>query len=106
MDRIEYLGFVASLLATAAFLPQVGKTWKTLSADDFSLLTLIMLIVGAGLWTIYGSIRGAPAIWLGNGVTGMLTTFILIVKLSGSRQSVTLDKRPANLQIRRKNLDN
>ena len=32
MDSIEYLGLVASTMATFAFLPQVVKTWRTGSA--------------------------------------------------------------------------
>jgi hypothetical protein len=29
------------------------KTWRTRSADDLSVRTLLMLAVGIGLWTIY-----------------------------------------------------
>ena len=91
MDGIEYLGLVASSLATLAFLPQVVKTWRTGSANDFSLVTLLMLQAGTGIWIAYGLLRGAPAIWLGNGVTLALTGFILAVKirnmLAARRQS-------------------
>ena len=81
MDGIEYLGLVASSLATLAFLPQVVKTWRIGSANDFSLPTLLMLEVGASLWIYYGLLRGAPAIWLGNGVTFALVGLILSVKM-------------------------
>ena len=81
MDGIEYLGLVASSLATLAFLPQVVKTWRTRSANDFSLVTLLMLEAGTSLWIFYGVLRDAPAIWLGNGITFMLAGFILAVKL-------------------------
>lgn len=80
MDSIEYVGLVASTLATLAFLPQVAKTWRTRSADDFSLVTLLMLEAGTGLWICYGLWRAAPAIWLGNSVTLTLVGFILWVK--------------------------
>jgi MtN3 and saliva related transmembrane protein len=80
MDSIEYVGLVASTLATLAFLPQVAKTWRTRSAEDFSLVTLLMLEAGTALWICYGLWRGAPAIWLGNGVTLTLVGFILWVK--------------------------
>ena len=89
MDSIEYVGLVASTLATLAFLPQVVKTWRTRSADDFSATTLLMLEAGTGLWILYGIWRDAPAIWLGNGITLTLVGSILWVKLetalSGSR---------------------
>ena len=101
MDRIEYLGIMASFLATFAYLPQVVKTWRTRSAHDFSLPTLSMLVAGAGLWAIYGVLRAAPSIWLGNGVTIVLTVSILSLKL---RQPVqvhreTLFRKPTRLLI-------
>jgi MtN3 and saliva related transmembrane protein len=80
MDGVEYVGLVASSLATFAFLPQVVKTWRTRSAHDFSLATLLMLEAGVGLWILYGVLRDAPAIWLGNGVTFVLAGYILSVK--------------------------
>ncbi|MFZ1430113.1 MAG: SemiSWEET transporter [Geminicoccaceae bacterium] len=81
MDSIEYVGLVASTLATLAFLPQVVKTWRTRSADDFSLVTLLMLEAGTSLWISYGVWREAPAIWLGNSVTLTLVGIILWIKL-------------------------
>ena len=81
LDRIEFIGLVAGLLTTFAYMPQVVKTWRTRRADDFSLPTLLMLVVGIGLWTIYGVLRAAPSIWLGNGVAIVLAAFILSVKL-------------------------
>ena len=81
VDDVEYLGLAASSLATLAFLPQVVKTWRTHIANDFSLVTLLMLEAGTGLWIVYGVLREAPAIWLGNGVTLALAGFILSVKM-------------------------
>ena len=84
MDGIEYMGLVASTLATLAFLPQVLKTWRTGSAHDFSLTTLCMIEGGTILWIVYGVLRGAPAIWLGNGVTFALVGLILSVKIKNT----------------------
>jgi MtN3 and saliva related transmembrane protein len=81
VDGIEYLGLAASGLATLAFLPQVVKTWRTRSANDLSLVTLLMLEAGTSLWIAYGVLRNAPAIWLGNSVTLALAGFILSVKI-------------------------
>jgi MtN3 and saliva related transmembrane protein len=81
LDRIEWIGLVACILTTFAFLPQAVKTWRTRSADDFSLPTLLMLEVGVALWAIYGVMRAAPSVWIGNGITLLLAAFILSVKL-------------------------
>ena len=88
MDSIEYVGLVASALATLAFLPQVVTTWGTRSADDFSVVTLLMLEAGASLWICYGVWREAPAIWLGNGVTAsvgsQVQTFLPLLEVPPS----------------------
>ena len=52
--NIEFFGYFAAILTTAAFLPQLVKTLKTKKADDVSSLTLIMFICGVGSWIIYG----------------------------------------------------
>lgn len=82
MDGVEYMGFVATGLATLAFLPQVFKTLRTWRAHDFSLVTLLMLMAGSSIWVVYGYCRTAPAIWPGNAVTLALLCIILVVKTS------------------------
>ena len=66
-------------LFTGARPPSWGG--RTRRAADFSLPTLLMLEAGIGLWTIYGMMRAAPLVWLGNGVTLALAAFNLSVKL-------------------------
>ncbi len=87
MDNIEYMGFAASSLATLAFLPQVLKTCRSRSAHDLSLSTLLLLVAGSGLWIVYGVLRNAPAIWLGNGITLALTGLILSVKVESETRN-------------------
>jgi hypothetical protein len=43
------------------------EAWRARRANDFSLATL--LEAGTGLGIVYGLLRNAPAIWIGNGVT-------------------------------------
>ena len=38
MSLALFLGYFAGFLTTVSFVPQVIKTWKTKSADDFSLM--------------------------------------------------------------------
>ena len=46
LNHIDLFGFLAALLTTIAFLPQLYKTWQTKSADDVSLVMLILFITG------------------------------------------------------------
>ena len=60
---IDLFGFLAALLTTIAFLPQLYKTWKTKSADDVSLIMLILFMIGLICWIIYGlNINSIPIV--------------------------------------------
>lgn len=81
MDSISIIGFVAGILGTICYLPQVIKAWKTKETKDLSLLMYITISLGMVLWFIYGlALREAP-IYLANGIALLLTTSILYLKI-------------------------
>ena len=82
---IEFFGYIAAILTTAAFLPQLIKTLKTKKAEDVSLVTLIMFICGVGCWIIYGYKISSLPILIANIITLILNLFILISKVYYSR---------------------
>jgi len=81
MDMIELIGLVAGSCTTLAFLPQVLRTLRTGSAQDFSLVMLLLFVGGVGLWFIYGALAGLPSVVAANAATLLLTLPILWVKL-------------------------
>ena len=83
--NIEFYGYFAAILTTAAFLPQLIKTLKTKKAEDVSLITLIMFISGVGSWIIYGYKISSSPILIANIVTLLLNFFILISKVYYSK---------------------
>ena len=83
--KIEFFGYFAAILTTAAFLPQLVKTLKTKKADDVSLLTLIMFICGVISWIIYGYRISSIPILIANVITFILNLFILISKIYYSK---------------------
>ena len=84
--NIEFFGYFAAILTTAAFLPQLIKTLKTKKAEDVSLLTLIMFICGVGFWILYGFKISSSPILIANIITLILNLFILISKVSYSKK--------------------
>lgn len=48
------IGFIAAILTTISFLPQVVKVWQTRSARDVSLGMYLLFTVGVLLWLICG----------------------------------------------------
>ena len=81
----EFFGYFAAILTTSAFLPQLLKTLRTKKADDVSLVTLIMFILGVLSWIIYGYKISSTPILVANLITFTLNTLILISKLYYSK---------------------
>jgi len=81
MDNIFILGASAAIFTTAAFLPQVIKAHKTRHTKDLSLAMYLMFITGLILWTIYGVLLKQAPIIAANGVTLMLSVYILYLKI-------------------------
>ena len=79
--NIDFFGYFAAILTTAAFLPQLIKILKTKKADDVSLVTLIMFLCGVGSWVFYGYSISSTPILIANVVTFILNFFILVSKI-------------------------
>ena len=82
LNFIDLFGFLAALLTTIAFLPQLYKTWQSKSAEDVSLITLILFIIGLICWIIYGLYIHSFPILVANIVTFIFNVSILILKIS------------------------
>ena len=74
---MEIIGFIAALLTTAAFLPQVYKTWKTKDVSSLSLPILLMFFVGIVCWLIYGFLKQSPSMIFANTIT-VVSSFLLV----------------------------
>jgi len=81
MDLAAVLGTVAGILTTAAFVPQVVKTWRTRSARDISAVMFAAFSVGVALWIVYGVLVRALPVIVANGVTLLLALAILAMKI-------------------------
>ena len=77
MDYIELIGFTAAFLTTAAFLPQVYKTWKTKDVSALSLPMLIIFFVGIVAWLVYGFLKNSPSMIFANSIT-VVSSFLLM----------------------------
>ena len=84
-NYVDLFGFLAALLTTIAFLPQLLKTWQTKSADDVSLIMLILFIIGLICWIIYGSKIHSTPILIANIITFIFNFSILILKITYSK---------------------
>jgi len=78
---VEFIGYVAAILTTAAFAPQVWRTWRTRRAQDLSLAMLGLMSSGNALWALYGVGVGAWPLVAANVFTLTLVLMLLAMKL-------------------------
>lgn len=83
------LGLASGLLSALSFLPQVLRTIRTGSADDFSFGWLVLLGAGVSGWCLYGVLSSDLAIISANAVILIFLLILLVVKVisSPSRRS-------------------
>lgn len=84
IDFIEIIGFIAAILTTSAFIPQVYKTWKTKDVKAISLTMYLVMFTGVLLWLVYGIYINSLSMVLANGITSILILFIIIFKIKHS----------------------
>jgi MtN3 and saliva related transmembrane protein len=87
MNTMDLLGALAGSLTTAAFVPQVVKTWKSRSAGDISLGMLLTFCSGVFLWLLYGLLLGSWPLIAANGVTLSLASVLLVLTLRYRRSA-------------------
>jgi MtN3 and saliva related transmembrane protein len=81
MFSVEHIGIVAGFLTTTAFIPQVWKIWRTRTANDISYGMFAMFTFGVLLWLVYGILINAPSIILANGITFVLASLVIALKV-------------------------
>ena len=81
VELTEIIGFIAAVLTTVAFFPQVIKIWKTKSTKDISLIMFSTLVVGVALWLAYGLMINSMPIIVANIIGLISTSLILFFKL-------------------------
>ena len=77
----EFIGYLAALLATVAFVPQVTKTLRSRRTDDISLGMYALFCSGILLWLIYGFLMWSGPLIASNLATLILAGTVLVLKL-------------------------
>lgn len=83
---MEIIGFIAAILTTTAFLPQVYKTWKTKDVSGLSLPMLLIFFVGIIGWLVYGILKESPSMISANAITVISAFFLVYFKVKYSKK--------------------
>lgn len=81
MDGVSFIGYVAAILTTTAFVPQAMRAWRTRSTNDISLMMFVMLTTGIFMWLVYGILTKDAPLIAANLITGILAASILYLKI-------------------------
>lgn len=81
IKTIEIVGFIAAILTTTAFVPQVYKAWKTRDVEAISLTMFVVMFLGVLLWLIYGFYINSLSMVIANIMTSILSLSIIILKI-------------------------
>jgi MtN3 and saliva related transmembrane protein len=82
MDFVTTIGILAASCTTFAFLPQVVRVWRTNQTKDLALGTFLLFTVGTISWLAYGIFKSDPVIIGANGITLVLSTYLLFKKFT------------------------
>jgi MtN3 and saliva related transmembrane protein len=81
MGPSDIIGSAAAILTTASFFPQALHVLRTRDTRAISLLMYSMFTVGISLWGVYGLMTSQWSIIIANGITLVLASLILTMKL-------------------------
>jgi MtN3 and saliva related transmembrane protein len=74
---MEYFGYLATVLTSVSYAPQVYKSWKSKSVGDLSVWTISIIFSSTLAWLLYGiAIKSVPVVAT-NIIMGVLS-FILV----------------------------
>jgi MtN3 and saliva related transmembrane protein len=81
LTAVDLLGFIAGALTTAAFVPQVVKSWRTRDLSGVSLRMYSLFTLGVALWLAYGIAVTSWPVIVCNAITLVLAGLVLALKL-------------------------
>ena len=72
MDDLSFVGSVAGVLSSGAFIPQAVKTIKDKKTESISLFSYLIFILSLLTWLAYGIVRNDYAVMFTNIITLIL----------------------------------
>lgn len=76
MKLESIIGIIASVCTAASLIPQLVKVLKEKKAEDVSLVMLLILFAGVGLWIYYGVLKHDLIIILSNSFSFIVNSLL------------------------------
>jgi len=79
MRLLDWVGTLAAICTTGAFIPQIVKIRRR-GGEDLSYSMLLIYLAGILLWLMYGLLLHAPAMIWANTATAFLVVLAMLLK--------------------------
>jgi len=79
-NYIQFVGIIAGIFTAISLMPQLIKTFKSKKVEEISLVMLMTLMAGLGIWIYYGVLRRDLPIIATNSFSLLLNISLLILK--------------------------
>lgn len=89
MELPHYIGLIAGICTSFSLLPQLIKMIKEKEVDDISIIMLLTLMTGLGLWIYYGILRTDWPIILTNSFSFFLNGIMIVLRIRYKRKKIT-----------------
>jgi MtN3 and saliva related transmembrane protein len=76
-----YLGLTAGAVTSVAVIPQVVKSYRSRHVRDISIWQPVLLVLGTGLWLVYGLILGDIPLILANSFSILCNSMLIVMKI-------------------------
>ena len=82
----DIIGYLAGILLTLCFLPQIIKTFQMKQADDVSMVMLLLSLFSAIFYEIYAWLLGLWPVLVMNSIFGVLVMVEIWLKIHYDRR--------------------
>lgn len=77
----EWVGMIAAVFTTAAYIPQTLKVIKSRDTRSISLGMYVLITLGIAIWMIYGVMINSISLIIANSITLVMAGTILVMKI-------------------------
>lgn len=81
MEPVVIIGYIAAVLGTVCWIPQLIKVWVSRQTKDLSLWANLLMLANLTMWTTYGLLLEAWPLFFANLISILLVGSIVAAKL-------------------------
>jgi MtN3 and saliva related transmembrane protein len=83
----EIFGWIASVLTTLIFIPQIVKAFQTRQTKDISMLMMIIAVLGNAAWLVHASYTGNTPLIVCASLIIIMSIILIIFKYSNEKNN-------------------